>query len=117
MFKSYPSHAFSIQLTRLADSVAVAHLHTCHWSIHVALLDYEKARRWAVWRVSPALCRPNGSRCSGRAAAACVDISSLFVAAGSWVAWGYRDHHEVTILHAATPGVTYDAHTETAAYF
>ena len=115
MFKSYPSHAFSIQLTWLADSVAVAHLHTCHWSIHVALLDYEKARRWAVWRVSPALCRPNGSRCSGRAAAACVDISSLFVAAGSWVAWGYRDHHEVTILYAATPGVTHDAHTETAA--
>lgn len=25
------------------------------------------------------------------------------------------EYHEVTILHAATPGVTYDAHTETAA--
>ena len=25
------------------------------------------------------------------------------------------EYHEVTILHAATPRVTYDAHTETAA--
>ena len=87
-----------------------------HGTIKVALLDSEKARRWAVWRVSPALCRPNGSRCSGRAAAACVDISSLFVAAGSWVPWGYHDYHEATIFHAATPGVTHDAHTETATY-